>query len=195
MKSPLRVLPACIALCVLVPSASADATSFQPASLDAISRLQDDYAERLTRLRVKLEKKLPAIRERSREAFAAARDAEKRAKAAIAAAEARLGEITTAEALVAHAKGKWIGGADQGIAAARKKLDAASNAAERKAAEDELAHWEQNRREGVQALEERQAALDAIEGQRPEIEREREAARNALTTSERDLKADRKSVV
>lgn len=187
MKSPLRSLPACIALCVLVSSAPADATSSQPASQAAISRLEDDYAERLTRLRVKLEKKLPAIRERSRDAFAAARDAEKRAKAAIAAAEARLGEITTAEALVAHAKGKWIGGADQGIAAARKKLDAASNAAERKAAEDELAHWEQNRREGVQALEERQAALDAIEGQRPEIEREREAARNALATSERDL--------
>ena len=76
MKSPLRSLLACIALCVLVSSAPADATSSQPASQAAISRLEDDYAERLTRLRVKLEKKLPAIRERSRDAFAAARDAE-----------------------------------------------------------------------------------------------------------------------
>ncbi len=45
-----------------------------------------------------------------------------------------LAEIETAKALVEHAKGKWIGGAERGIAAARMALRDAKNDEERKKA-------------------------------------------------------------
>ena len=68
--------------------------------------------------------------------------------------------MAQAKGLVAHAKGKWIGGADKGIAAAKAKLKKPSTDAERKAAEEELAKWEKNQEDGLEALKERQASLD-----------------------------------
>lgn len=62
-----------------------------------------------------------------------------------------------AKALVAHAKGKWIGGAEKGIAEAKEQLKNADGAAARKAAKEALAKWEKNKEEGLVALEERQA--------------------------------------
>ena len=132
--------------------------------------LEARYTAHMEETRSKILGSLPEIEAGTREAFLEAHRIEKAAKEEIKAAEARLGEISTAEALVNHAKGKWIGGADRGIAEAKKKLAAATTEEEKKAAEADLAHWEQNRREGEEALEERQAKLDEAEAQRPEIE-------------------------
>ncbi len=59
------------------------------------------------------------------------------------------GRSTRRKALVGHAKGKWIGGADKGIAAAQAKLKKATTDAEREAAQEELAKWQKNREDGV----------------------------------------------
>lgn len=142
--------------------------------------LEARYTAQMEETRSKILGSLPEIEAGTREAFLEAHRIEKAAKEEIKAAEARLGEISTAEALVNHAKGKWIGGADRGIAEAKKKLAAATTEEEKKAAEADLAHWEQNRREGEEALEERQAKLDEAEAQRPEIEADLAEARAAL---------------
>lgn len=140
------------------------------------------YEARLGSLEAKIRRGLPRISDAKRQAYLDARQAEFDADAAIEVAKKRLGEIGTAEALVGHAKGKWIGGADKGIAAAKKKIAEAKDAAAREAAEKELAHWEQNRRDGEAALAERQANLDALVGDKPALEKavaDAEAKRDA----------------
>lgn len=119
-----------------------------------------DLARRLAALKAEITKALPAVDQAAQAAYAAARLAELEAKANLAAAQRRMGELATAEALVAHAKGKWIGGADKGIAEAKAKLAKAATDADRKAAEADLAKWQQNRADGEAALKERQAALE-----------------------------------
>ena len=63
------------------------------------------------------------------ELFRAAREAVKKAKADVRAAQQPLDKIEGAEALVGHAKGKWLGGAAKGIAEAEAELKAAADAA------------------------------------------------------------------
>jgi hypothetical protein len=119
--------------------------------------------------------------------FLGAIEIEREAKARIQAAEAGMGQVASARGLVDHAKGKWIGGADRGIAAAKEKLSKAKTPAEEQAAREELAHWEQNRRDGEQALRERQAALEAALEKQPQLERELHAAREGLDAAREQL--------
>jgi hypothetical protein len=134
-------------------------------------KLAARYEARLGSLEAQIRRALPRITDARRQAYLDARAAESKAEDEIESARKRLGEIGGAEGLVGHAKGKWIGGADRGIAAAKDKLAKATDTASREAAEKELAHWEQNRRDGVQALEERQAKLDALLGDKPALEK------------------------
>ncbi|MDA1264905.1 MAG: hypothetical protein O2816_07500 [Planctomycetota bacterium] len=142
------------------------------------------YAGQLEELRAELTEAVPTLKERKQADYLEAHGAEKAAKADIVAAQQRLGEVQTAAALVAHAKGKWIGGADRGIAQANAQLEAATTSAEREAAQAELVKWEQNRVDGVAALEERQAALDAAEQQKPGYERDLADAQKALVRAQ-----------
>jgi predicted nucleic acid-binding Zn-ribbon protein len=123
-------------------------------------KLEADYAARLEALRAEIINALPPVDDSKRAASLAADKAVAAAKADLAAAQQRLGELAAAQGLVAHAKGKWIGGADKEIAAAKAKLAKAATDTERKAAEADLAKWQQNRAEGEAALGERQARLD-----------------------------------
>lgn len=79
-----------------------------------------------------------------------------------ASAEARrlAGELARYRGLVRHARNKWIGGAEKNIAEANQRLSEANTAAETEAAEKELLKWQENKEQGVRALEERQAALE-----------------------------------
>jgi hypothetical protein len=147
---------------------------------EAGDALERSYAAELQRLNRELTAALPNISAREKDGYLKARQDEKTAEAAIAVAEKRRGEIDTAKALVGHAKGKWIGGADKGIAEAKANLAKATTDAERTAAREDLAKWEQNRKDGVEALNERQAALDKAERDRPKVERELSAAKDAL---------------
>ncbi|MBK1828046.1 hypothetical protein [Haloferula rosea] len=146
--------------------------------------LAAEYGARMDELRSELADRLPDISDSKREAFFAAIDQEVAAKAALEDARKRVGEIQTAKALVAHAKGKWIGGADKGIAAAKAAMASATTDEEKKAAEADLAKWEQNRLDGLQALEERQAALVAAEKNRAEVELALKSAEAALVVAE-----------
>ena len=147
---------------------------------EAGQRLQGRYTGMLTELQAEISKAVPTVDEQKKSAYSKAREAEKAAEAELKAAEQRLGKIATAQALVGHAKGKWIGGADKGIATAQAKLKTATTEAERNAAQKELVHWQKNREDGVKALKERQEVLDKAIREKPRLIKELDAAREAL---------------
>ena len=134
---------------------------------DAGQEFLERYNRMLAELKAEICEALPAVDIRNKEAFLKARATEMQAEAALATARKNLAKIKTAKDLVAHAKGKWIGGADKGIAAAKEQLKQATTSAERQMAEDELAKWTKNREDGVAALKERQAAWEKAERDRP----------------------------
>ena len=101
--------------------------------------LHTRYSEQLKALQAEVAKRLPKIDEQKRSALHEAIEAVKGAEAKAEAVQKSLSKIQTAKALVDHAKGKWIGGAEQGIAKAKQMLQAASTGAEREAAQQELA--------------------------------------------------------
>lgn len=123
---------------------------------------------------------LPEVDHGLQSALDQATEAVQQAGAAAAEAQKNLGTINSARGLVGHARNKWIREADQGIARARAALENATNAEQRAAAESDLARWEENREQGVQALAERQAALDAALVNEERFNRENEAAQSAL---------------
>ena len=137
----------------------AAAPSAPPLSAAGV-KLEAEYESRLAGLEGGIKQALPDVDKATQTAYAATRMAEEAAKAALATAQQRMGEIGAAQGLVAHAKGKWIDGADKGIAAAKAKLAKAMTDADRQAAEADLANWQKNRAEGEAALVERQARLD-----------------------------------
>jgi len=142
-------------------------------------KLLSRYTEMLEGLQARITRALPKTSAQQTTAYLEAREAETAAEAEVKAAQQRLGEIAKAQALVGHAKGKWIGGADNGIAVAQEKLKNATTQAERKAAQEELGKWQKSRQDGVEALKERQAALDELMRQEPKLKNELEAARRA----------------
>ncbi len=146
-------------------------------------KLEARYAEELEALRVELRQALPKVGELKRTGYLAAREAEKTAEAKLKAAQKALGEVSRGHALVNHAKGKWIGGADKGIGKANAKLKKATTEAEREAARKELVKWQDNRKAGVEALEERQAILDKAKRNEPKMRRVLEAAERAVARS------------
>jgi hypothetical protein len=156
-----------------------------PAPLtEAGETLKARYAARLEALKADIQKQLPAVDEARKAAYMAAREAEKTAEQARNAAQGNLGKVHSAQGLVNHAKGKWIGGAERGIAAAKAKLEAAKTDEEREAAKKELAGWEKNKQDGLDALKERQAKLDDALRQQPQWTKELEAAQDALAKAQ-----------
>ena len=123
-------------------------------------KFEAQYSDLLGTLQAEITKALPAVPEQKKVALETAREAVKQATAEANASQEPLGKIQTARALVEHAKGKWIGGAEKGIAAAEAALNKATTAAEREAAQKDLAQWQANKQDGLKALKERQEALD-----------------------------------
>jgi len=146
-------------------------------------RLESQYEKQLKDLKEDLENALATPDARRKSEYRAARKAETAAEGKLKEARDRHGKLGQAQGLVAHAKGKWIGGAEEGIAKAKEQLKNAGTAAERKAAEAELAKWEKNKEEGLEALEERQAALDAAERDKPKAEKELKEAEKGLAAA------------
>jgi hypothetical protein len=146
-------------------------------------KLEAEYTRRLDALRAEIKQALPAIDEAKQAAYLAAGKAVVTAKADLTAAQQRLGELAAAQGLVGHAKGKWIGGADKGIAEAKARLAKATTDAERRAAEADLAKWQQNRADGEAALAERQARLDKALQDKPANEQAVKQAEQALAAA------------
>lgn len=188
-KNPWRGWCSLVVVLTAAVAGAADKQASPPASLSAAGqKLEADYATQLASLKAEVTKALPVVDAAAQAAYLAARQAEVEAKADLADTQNRIGELATAQALVGHAKGKWIGGADKGIAEAKAKLAKATTDAERQAAEAELAKWQKNRADGEAALAERQAALD-------KAEREKGANEEAVKRAEQELARARAATV
>ncbi len=142
--------------------------------------LASEYETKRVSLKNKTLKRLPSIDPNKQAAFIGARQAEVQAAAKLNQAQQAMGEIQTAEALVAHAKGKWIGGANRGIKAAQEMLKNASTPTERATAKKELETWQQNLKDGEHALKERQAKLEQAQSRQAELEKAVAEAQDAL---------------
>ncbi len=149
-------------------------------------KLRAKYGASLTALRAEIAKALPSVPERMKSEFQAARQAVKKAKADVGAAQQPLNKVATAAALVGHAKGKWLGGAEKGIAAAEAALKKATTEAQREAAKKQLAHWQADKAAGLKALAERQAALDAAKADETKHLEASKAAKAVLVKAEAD---------
>jgi hypothetical protein len=146
---------------------------------DAGKELEADYAKELNALRAEIEKALPTVDPRLTADFQRAREALKKAEAEAEEAQKVFGKIGAAKGLVDHAKGKWIGGAEKGIAQAEAALKKATTDAERETAKAELAKWQKNKEDGLAALKERQAAYDEVKKQEAQLARANETAKAA----------------
>jgi len=164
---------------VSLPAAGNKAPAGIPLTAEG-EKLLAKYSDMLTALKAENVKALPAVDEKKKAAFKDAGDAVKKAEADASAAQKPLDKIKAAEALVGHAKGKWIGGAEKGIAQAEASLKKATTEAEREAAKKELAKWQANKEDGVKALKDRQAILDAAKADESKYIEASKAAQAAL---------------
>jgi hypothetical protein len=175
----LLALGTCVALGV--GSVRAAAPKPEPLPLtEAGEKVQARYAAMLSELQAEIAGALPVVDKQKRAAFQAARDAVQQAKTAAAAAPDPAAKIKLAQGLVDHAKGKWIAGAEKGIAEAQAALRKATTEAERNAALADLAKWQKNKEDGLQALAERQAALEEARASEATLRPAYEAAQAAL---------------
>ncbi len=143
-------------------------------------QLRAQYASTLATLREEIAAAVPVVSGQKKAALQSAREAVQRATADAQAAQQPLDKVKSAQGLVEHAKGKWIGGAEKGIAQAQAALKAANTEAEREAAKNDLARWEANKAEGLQALKERQAALDKAKADAAQATQASKAAQESL---------------
>ena len=172
-----------------VPAAAKNAATETQISA-AGQRLEAQYAEQLKALRSDVEKALPSLSEPHKAALQKAREATKAAEADAAAKQGSLSKVETAKALVDHAKVKWIGGAEKGIAQAEAALKKASTEAERQAAKNDLAKWQANKQDGIKELKVRQEALDKAKIDEPKLTKANELAQATLVHASADeLKA------
>jgi|GEM_PF-511153 len=147
------------------------------------TKLKSRYEDELKSLEKKLENVIPTPDERKKSDYLEARKAETEANTKLKEAQELQAKYGQAKALVDHAKGKWIGGAEKQIAKAKEMLKNADNDAERDAAKKELAAAEKSKQEGLKALEERQALLDDAEREKSNVEKALRAAEEELANA------------
>lgn len=143
-------------------------------------RLQAGFTSDLKSLKVEITRALPKV---GGEGFAGLENAGKAAAETAAKADAtqkEFDQIGAAKALIDHAKGKWIGGANKKIAAAQAALKSAKTPAERQAAESQLAAAKQNLAEGEAALKERTALYEKAKANEKALQQAHEQAQAAL---------------
>ena len=158
-------------------------------------KLEASYTGQLKSLQAEIARSLPKLDEQQAAALQRAREAVKAAQAAVTAAQQPLDKIAGAAGLVGHAKGKWLGGAEKGIAAAEAALKKATTDAERAAAQKDLTHWQADKAAGLKALAERQAALDAAKADEPKAIEAKKLADAALTKGQAEEVAAAKALL
>lgn len=193
MKKFTVLLTVLVAMAICVPHAEAakrGKKGKQPVQVTltpAGEKLKAEYTNQLNALKAQIEAAMPNINELKVTAYQKALEAEKSTKAALAAAQKNMGEIKKGQGLVGHAKGKWIGGANKGIAQTKEKLKKAKTQAERDALQKELVKWQKNLKDGQDALKERQAFLDAALANKPKWDRQLETAQKDLATAKTNV--------
>lgn len=189
MKNPSSLLLISTSLVLGVGALSAKPKSGErpeAVALEAAGQnLQARYAAMLDELKAGLTQAIPTISATKVAAFEQATEAAKQALDQANAAQAELGKIGGGKALIDHAKNKWIGGAEKGIAEAKEALGKATTDADREAANKKLAEWQANKEEGVKALKERTAAYEAAKAREPELKKAHDAAQAVLAASKK----------
>ncbi len=181
-------LPVLVTLVICVSSGWAANEQSVPLS-EFGQKLEAQYASTLAELQAEIVAVLPGVSAQKIAAFEKASQDVKAAEAEANAALQNLSKVATAKALVGHAKGKWIGGAEKGIAAAQTALQKATTDAEREAAQNELVKWQENKEDGLKALREREEAYEKASVEEPGWRKAHEAAQQDLAraqTSERN---------
>jgi len=184
----LSTLPALLLAATLgMPGASAANKSTPAPSValtEAGQKLETEYAGKLASLKTAITAAVPTINPADKAAYEEARKQELEAKAKLEEAQKNMGQVGGCQALVGHATGKWIGGAQKGIAEAKAKLEKAGTDAEREAAKTELARWEKNLADGEAELKVRQAKLDKALAEQPKHEKALKEAEGNLAAAE-----------
>jgi hypothetical protein len=185
-KTMTGISVALVAMAIGAPSAWAAKTNTAPQTQlsQAGQELLGRYTGMFEELQTEISKAVPTVDEQKKAAYLKAREVEKSAEAQVNAAQQNLGKVATAQALVGHAKGKWIGGADKGIATAQENLKKATTEAQRNAAQEELVKWQKNREDGVDALKERQEALDQAKREEANWTQGLKAAQQSLSSAQ-----------
>jgi hypothetical protein len=165
-------------------SAAKEKGPAEAALTPAGQKLEAHYESQLKTLTAEITKSLPVRDEQKNAAFQKARDEVKAAEAAAKTAQDALAKSQSAKALVDHAKGKWIGGAEKGIAQAEAALKKATTDAQREAAKKDLAKWQANKEDGLKALKERQEALDKSKTEMPKLTQANQVAQAALAQAQ-----------
>ena len=158
-------------------------------------QLEAKYAAMLATLKAEIAKALPVVAEQKKAVLHQAQEAFKKAEAAANSTHEPLAKVKEGEALVAHAKGKWIGGAEKGIAQAEAALKKATTDAQREAAKKDLAKWEANKQDGLKALQERQAALDKAKADAAKSGQANQSAQAALAKARTDEQTAAKAIL
>jgi hypothetical protein len=147
-------------------------------------RLESDLASELKSLKEEIARALPKVGGKGFADLENAGKATAEAAAKADAAQKGYGQIGAAKGLIDHAKGKWIGGANNNIAAAQAALKSAKTPAEREAAESQLAAARKNLAEGEAALKERTALYEAAKAKEPALKKAHEEAQAALAQAQ-----------
>lgn len=163
--------------------------------LPEVSAAQAQYPRQLKTLQAEIAKALPTLDKRGIDALTHAGKAVKAAEAEANAAQQGLGKIQEAKALVDHAKGKWIGSAEKGLAQAEAALKKATTGADRKAAQQEIDKCQADKEAGLKALKERQEALDQASRDEPQLAKANQAAQAALAKARADELAAAKALL
>ena len=158
----------------------------EAALTDAGRQLVAKYSEQLKALQAEVARNLPKIDEQKKVALQQAREALKKAETTAAVTKETQGKVAGAAGLVEHTKGKWIGGAEKGIAQAHEAIKKATTDAQREAAKKDLAKWEANKEDGLKALKERQAALEIAKAEAAKGDQANQAAQAALAKGRAD---------
>jgi hypothetical protein len=119
-------------------SAKPAAASSEPLTADG-EKLKAEYTQMLSALQEDIKKAIPEINDAKKTAFAQARENAAKVTTEAEAAQAELGKIGGAKGMIDHAKGKWIGGAEKGIATVTAALKNATTPEAKAAAEKDLA--------------------------------------------------------
>jgi hypothetical protein len=149
-------------------------------------RHKSEFNSNLKSLKEEISRALPKVGGNAVADLESATKALAEALAKADTAQKGLGQIAAAKGLIDHAKGKWIGGANNGIAAAQAALKNAKTSADKKAAESQLADAEKNLAEGEAALKERTAIYEKAKADESSLTKAHEKAQAELTKAQAD---------
>jgi hypothetical protein len=147
-------------------------------------RLKSDFNSDLKSLKEEISKALPKVEAKAMADLENAGKATAEALAMADAAQKNLNRIGEAKALIDHANGKWIGGANKDIDAAQAALKNAKSAAEKKAAQNQLDAARKNLADGEAALKERTAAYEKAKADESSFRQAHDKAQAALAQAQ-----------